>query len=200
MKLKYIKIYLFSFCSCLTINVLADSTDAYLLSPFDEVDISVYGEPGLSSKQRISDKGSVSIPLLGELNIGGMTISDALKHIESTFISRRYLLNPVVTLNITQFVPKEITILGEVESPGLIEIPAGKNDLALEVVIAEAGGFTDAADKGEVQIHSNLLLLNTTNNRSEVVDFNKILQIEAEKKEEIMVMPDDFIYVPRRLF
>ena len=200
MKLKCIKLYFFAFCTCFTMNVLADDTDAYLLSPFDEVEISVYGEPELDSRQRISDKGSVSIPLLGELNIGGMTISEALKYIESTFISRRYLLNPVVTFNITQFVPKGITILGEVENPGLINIPAGKNDLALEVAIAEAGGFTDAADKGEVQIHSSSLSNYAKINQSEVVDFNKILQIEAGKKEEFIANPDDLIYVPRRLF
>ncbi|RPG86331.1 MAG: polysaccharide export protein EpsE, partial [Coraliomargarita sp. TMED73] len=48
---------------------------AYLLSPVDKLTISVYGQPDLQSEQRISDAGTVSIPLLGEIIIGGLTVS-----------------------------------------------------------------------------------------------------------------------------
>ena len=72
----------------------------------DKLVISVYGQPDLVSQQRISDEGTVSIPLLGEMTIGGLTVSKAQKFIEAALIERRFLVSPVVTISIEASVAK----------------------------------------------------------------------------------------------
>ena len=66
------------------------SSSLYLLSSFDKVSISVYGQQDLSSSQRISDEGAVSVPLLGDILVAGSTVSQAQKLIERAFIELIY--------------------------------------------------------------------------------------------------------------
>ena len=180
----------------------ADSTESsvYLLSPVDKLAISVYGQPDLSSEQRISDEGTVSIPLLGETRIGGITVSKAQKLIEAALIEQRYLVTPVVTISIEAFSPKVVTVLGEVEEPGSIAIPEGRNGLPIQVAIAEAGGFTGAAQKTEVQLKRASLPGARQTGDSLVVNVSKLLDSKSKQSESILAGPDDVIFVPRRLF
>ncbi|MDQ8195944.1 polysaccharide export protein [Coraliomargarita sp. SDUM461004] len=178
----------------------APSLDAakYLLSPFDRVSISVYGEPELQSEQRVSDEGTLSIPLLGEIAVGNLSVSKAQKVIETAFIEERYLVRPVVTINIVEFAPKVVTVVGEVARPGSIEIPPGRNGLAIQVAIAEAGGFTGAAQKGQVSVERKGADGSKTTFE---VDVNAIFKAEGKNAEEVfVVLPDDIIFIPRRLF
>ena len=175
-------------------------SSVYLLSPVDKLSISVYGEPDLSSDQRISDQGTVSIPLLGETRIGGLTVSDAQKQIEAAFIKQRYLVNPVVTINIEAFSSKVVTVLGEVEEPGSIAIPEGRNGLPLQVAIAEAGGFTGAAQKNEVTLRRATKPGQGKAGDTLVVNVNDLLQSKNRQTNVVYAGPDDVIFVPRRIF
>jgi polysaccharide export outer membrane protein len=175
-------------------------SSVYLLSPVDKLSISVYGEPDLSSDQRISDQGTVSIPLLGETRIGGLTVSDAQKQIEAAFIKQRYLVNPVVTINIEAFSSKVVTVLGEVEEPGSIAIPEGRNGLPLQVAIAEAGGFTGAAQKNEVTLRRATKPGQEKAGDTLVVNVNDLLQSKNRLTNVVYAGPDDVIFVPRRIF
>jgi len=175
-------------------------SSVYLLSPVDKLSISVYGEPDLSSDQRISDQGTVSIPLLGETRIGGLTVSDAQKQIEAAFIKQRYLVNPVVTINIEAFSSKVVTVLGEVEEPGSITIPEGRNGLPLQVAIAEAGGFTGAAQKNEVTVRRATKRGQEKAGDTLIVNVNDLLQSKNRQTNVVYAGPDDVIFVPRRIF
>ena len=84
----------------------SSQSSVYLLSPVDKLVISVYGQLDLNSEQRISDEGTVSIPLLGEMTIGGLTVSKAQKSIEAALIERRFLVSPVVTISIEASIAK----------------------------------------------------------------------------------------------
>lgn len=175
-------------------------SSAYLLSPVDKLAVSVYGQADLYSEQRISDAGRVSIPLLGEISIGGLTVSDAKQKIENAFFLGRYLVRPVVTISIIEFSPKIVTVLGEVESPGSIKIPEGRNGLSVQVAIAEAGGFTGAALKSEVQVQRTIISGKTINIESTTVNVSKLLEANTKLKSMFLVYPNDLIFVPRRLF
>ena len=173
---------------------------AYLLSPVDKLTISVYGQPDLQSEQRISDAGTVSIPLLGEIIIGGLTVSETQRKIEAALISERYLVRPVVTISIEEFSPKVVTVLGEVESPGSIKIPDGRNGLSVQVAIAEAGGFTGAANKTEVQLQRASTVSQLESPETLIVNVSELLQVSDRPKKLTLAGPDDIIFVPRRLF
>ena len=189
------------------INLVAKDTatsgyqsSAYLLSPVDMLTVSVYGQPDLDSQQRISDAGKVSIPLLGEVSIGGLTVSAAQKKIEADFISEQFLVRPIVTISIIEFSPKVVTVLGEVERPGSIKIPAGSNSLSIQVAIAEAGGFTGAAQKTEVQIQRASTVSQLESPETLIVNVSELLQVSDSPKKLTLAGPDDIIFVPRRLF
>ena len=173
---------------------------AYLLSPVDKLTISVYGQPDLQSEQRISDAGTVSIPLLGEIIIGGLTVSETQRKIEAALISERYLVRPVVTISIEEFSPKVVTVLGEVESPGSIKIPDGRNGLSVQVAIAEAGGFTGAANKNEVQLQRAAVEGQLQAGKSVAVNVSELLQSNSKPTNTVLAGSDDVIFVPRRLF
>ncbi|MFW5874436.1 MAG: polysaccharide biosynthesis/export family protein [Verrucomicrobiota bacterium] len=178
----------------------------YKLQPFDLVQVSVYGEEDLASEQRISDNGTVSMPLLGEVEIGGLKVNSAAKKIEQAFIDGEYIRRPVVTISIAEFSPKTVTVLGQVEEPGSVTIPPGKNGLPLQVAIAGAGGFTGTAKMTEVHVTRGGAERNGDGSGDEsnfiVVNVDKILESvgEADGADPVVVYPDDIVFVPRRVF
>ena len=178
------------------------SSYLYLLSSFDMVSISVYGQQDLSSSQRISDEGAVSVPLLGDILVAGNTVSQAQKLIEKAFIEQLYLVNPVVTISIDEFSPKVVTVLGEVEKPGSIEIPPGRNSLPIQVLIAEAGGFSGAAQKTEVHVNRESLQEDAFKKKTIIVDISAMLEMSGDDliNNVFFVQPEDIVFVPRRLF
>ncbi len=202
----YLKSFLILFYSVLALHainaIFAGSNETYYqLSPFDLVDVSVYGEDDLATEQRISDNGELSIPLLGNVKVGGLTVSAAAKLIEKSFIEAEYLRKPVVTISIKEFAPKTVTVMGQVEKPGSIEISPGRNGIPLPVAIAEAGGFTGTAKTTEVRItrgggasgaESNFIIVNAA----------KLLEStsKVEERDVFIVYPDDIVFVPRRVF
>ena len=172
----------------------------YKLSPFDLLKVTVYGEKDLDSEQRISDKGMLSVPLVGEVSVGGLTVSAAAQKIERSFVEQEYLRNPIVTISIKDFAPKVVTVLGEVESPGSIEIPPGRNGIPVQIAIAEAGGFTGTAKTTEVNV-TRATAVSGSRSRA-VVNVDKILKSKGSSAgaSGFFVYPDDVIFVPRRVF
>ncbi|MDQ8208210.1 polysaccharide biosynthesis/export family protein [Coraliomargarita sp. SDUM461003] len=189
-------------CSALNAENSQSVGHTYLLSPFDKLIISVYGQDDLQSEQRISDQGAISMPLLGDVTIGGLPVFEAQKLLEEAFVNQRYLVKPVVTISIEEFSPKVVTVLGEVESPGSIVIPQGRNGIPIQIAIAQAGGFTGAAQKADVKVTRTLTGAGQTDEVSFDVDVAAILQASGKSKAEqlFLALPDDIIFVPRRLF
>ena len=171
----------------------------YRLSPFDLVKVSVYGQDDLECEQRISDKGILSMPLLGGVLVGNSTVSEAEDLVEQMFVQQQYLRNPVVSISIQEFAPKMVTILGEVEKPGAIAIPPGQNGIPLLVAVAGAGGFTGTAKLTQVRV--TRASRGASAKQVEIVNAGKLLDsIEAGKITSIVVHPDDIIFIPRRVF
>ena len=171
----------------------------YRLSPFDLVQVSVYGQDDLECEQRISDKGILSMPLVGGIVVGGYTVSEAEDLIELAFVQQQYLRNPVISISIKEFAPKVVTILGEVEKPGAVAIPPGQNGIPLLVAIAGAGGFTGTAKLSQVQV--TRASRGASGRQMDIINAGKLLDsIQAGQSALIAVHPDDIVFVPRRVF
>jgi len=191
--------------SALAVSVLLASTPAlfggeyvYRLSPFDKVSISVYGEPDLKSEQLITDEGAVFLPLLGAVNIEGKTVAEASKQIEKAFVEAEYLRKPVVTISIEEFAPKVVTVLGEVNEPGTIELARGTSGTTIQMAVAQAGGFKNAAK-------TNAVVLTRANPKSEetksqVIDVDDIISDKNTDEQPLLLEAGDVIFVPRRVF
>ncbi|EME0809367.1 polysaccharide export protein [Vibrio vulnificus] len=128
------------------------SLDDYHLGTGDKIEIIVYGEDDLSMKLKIGKAGLVNFPYIGEVKLTGRTPSEIETKIEKR-LRGDYLLNPMVTVNLESF--RLFYISGEVEQPNGYEY---QPRLTVEQAIAMAGGFTDRADKGDINIRSGSTL------------------------------------------
>lgn len=118
----------------------------YHLGTGDMIDIIVHGEPDMSMKLKISKAGVVNFPYIGEITLTGKTPSQVEADIENR-LRGDYLLNPMVTVNLAEF--RKIYVSGEVEQPNGYEY---QPNLTVEQAIALAGGFTDRADRKDINI------------------------------------------------
>ena len=129
------------------------STDpSYHLSPGDTVAITVYNEPDLSSTQTLGRTGAVRLPLIDEINLAGKGVREAEHFIEGTYKERQFLRAPVVTVVVTAYFPREVSVLGSVRAPGIVVFPRDVTSLDIVDVIARVGGFLPIAKSDAVAI------------------------------------------------
>ena len=175
------------------------SLDNYLLAPFDKIAVTVFDEPDLATSQRLTSKGEITIPLLGTVAIGGLSVEEAKERLEKSFVEEEYLRAPEVFLAIEEFSPKRITILGEVTSPSSFSLPMGANYLEIEAAIAMAGGFTNIAKKSSVRITRQA---GDGREKVSTVDMDDVLTDDSDgfATTRFKIFPGDILYVPRRYF
>lgn len=123
-----------------------DSFDGYVLGPQDQIKVVVYGEDDLSDTYSIDGKGSVSIPLIGEVKLSGITVRDAEIMIAAQ-LADGYLVDPSVAIEIAMYRP--FYILGEVRTPGSYPYI---DHISVLKAVALAGGFTYRANTKRVEI------------------------------------------------
>lgn len=123
----------------------------YLLVPTDVVQVNVFQEDDLATKARIAKDGTVTLPLLGSVPIGGKTREQAAAHIQK-LLGEKYLVHPQVSVDVVEYSKRRFTVLGQVQRPGRYEIP-GDESVNLLQAISIAGGYTrlGAASKITVQ-------------------------------------------------
>lgn len=116
----------------------------YLLGPGDVLKISVYSNPDLSLEARVTEAGLISYPLVGEVQVGGLTPFAAEKKIAGLLQSGGFIMEPQVNILVTQFQSKLISVLGSVLKPGRYPLDRATNVADL---LALVGGITpDGSD------------------------------------------------------
>ena len=131
----------------------------------------------------IDDLGNINLALIGTINIAGRSTAEAEQLIESAYIDGGYY-NKINVVVVSQ--PDEYFMQGEVKQPGKYAL---SSDMTLLMAIASAGGYTDYANRREINII-----------RAEKVHKFDAVRIEGRKEEDPRVMQDDIIVVPRRVF
>lgn len=150
----------------------------YELGPGDKLKITVYDEEGLTGEYIVSSKGTVSMPLIGEISAAGQSISDFRVALENR-LAQGILNDPKVAAEVVEYRP--FFILGEVNKPGQYPYSAG---LTLYSAVATAQGFTYRANTHKVMItHAG----QTSEQR---------VQISAATR----IMPGDTVRVLERFF
>ncbi|GAG26088.1 unnamed protein product, partial [marine sediment metagenome] len=96
-------------------------TTDYRIGPKDLLDISVFGLDELTKTVRVSEDGKISLPLVGEVEVEGITKSD-LEQKLSQLLEEKYLQNPQVTVFISEYQSKRVSVLGAVRTPGPYEL------------------------------------------------------------------------------
>jgi len=121
------------------VNALAQSgSKEYVLGSGDIVHITVYQNPDLTLDARISEAGVISFPLLGQIKIGDLSISQAEKTLAEGLKKGRFIIDPQVTVLVTQVKGNQASILGQVTRPG--RYPLDVADMRFTDLLALAGG------------------------------------------------------------
>ncbi|MBU2970656.1 polysaccharide export protein [Pseudoalteromonas sp. C2R02] len=116
-------------------------SQGYEFGPGDSLSISVYQESDLAYSGQISQQGLVDLPLLGSVNLSGLTQKEAKSHLEE-LLKDGYLVSPSVSIQVSSYRP--FFIYGEVRNPGSYKY---QPDITLEQVIALSGGLKDRASR-----------------------------------------------------
>jgi len=125
-------------------------SSTYTLCPYDVVDVSVYNEEDLHTQTRLGADGTVLLPLIGTVNLGGKTVVQANDLIRAKY-AQGFVKDPHVLLTVLQYRKSTFSILGQVERPGIYEIPEGTHMSIVDAILV-AGGFTRLASQNEVKV------------------------------------------------
>lgn len=122
----------------------------YLLGPLDVVSINVFREPDLTlAEAPVSLSGKVSMPLLGELPVSGRSTQEVAQQIQ-LLLNARYLRHANVSVSVVRSANFTVTLDGQVNKPGVYQIPGAR--LTLQQAIALAEGVSDSAKLNEVVV------------------------------------------------
>jgi polysaccharide biosynthesis/export protein len=126
--------------------------DAYHVGPGDVLEVEVFDDPDLSGLVTIQHGGEIAFPLLGELEVEGLTVKEVQKTL-TDLLAKDYLVNPQVSVRVKDHRSQWVTLVGEVVRPGKYFLQGPKTLLDL---LTEAGGFTTQAS-GEVMVSRGAL-------------------------------------------
>jgi polysaccharide export outer membrane protein len=122
-----------------TAGAAAPQAAEYVLGPGDVIRINVFQSPELSLETRLSESGSVSYPLLGNVRLGGLAVPEAEKRIADGLRSGNIVKQPQVSIMVVQVRGNQASVLGQVNRPG--RYPLEQASVRLSDLIATAGGI-----------------------------------------------------------
>ncbi len=165
-----------------------DKADDYVLGPNDKLEIKFFEQEQLDRHVRITPDGTISLPLLGEVHIGGLTPRQAEEAIAKEYRDREFLKNPQVSVFVEEYVSRRVYVQGAVHQPGLIDLIG---DRTLLDVLGQVGGLNENADR---RIIVNRPFAKPGEERV-VVDAQKLFY-DGDPLANMQVQPGDIITVP----
>ena len=186
--MKQLIICVLTLCFSLMLEPAMAEQASYKLGAGDDLKISVYNNPDLSLETRVSEEGVISFPLIGELQVGGLTVSAAEKKISEMLASGGFIMKPQVNILVLEFKSAMISILGSVNKPGRYPL---ERATSLTELLAIAGGIA--------QNGSDIVVLNTKRDGALAhieIDIDKALR-KGTKEGNVMLSSGDVIYVSR---
>ena len=161
----------------------------YHLGPRDLIEIKVLEVPDLNVERRVSDRGTVALPLLGDFSVEGLTASEVRSKLEA-LLKEKYVNRADVSIVVKDYTNKPVSILGAVQHPGALNI-SGR--WSLLQAISAAGGVTEAAGR---KIY---VLRRSDNGLSDTLEIQTDdLFRSASQMWNIPIYPSDVVNIPAR--
>lgn len=172
--------------------VPAALSDNVAISAGDMVEMTVYQEPEMTTKTRVSPNGLITIPLVGAIQVGGRSADSAAQLIRERLM-KGFFVNPQVTITVLEFAKRQFTVIGQVQKGGTFDFPDGKASIDLLAAIGAAGGYTRIADPKKVMIKR------LRGGKEEAVRVDA-RAIAAGTAQNIIIYPGDTITVGESIF
>jgi polysaccharide biosynthesis/export protein len=159
----------------------------YKIGPKDLLEIAVFELPELNQTVRVSEDGSISLPLLGNVVIQGLT-KEELQEKLAALLEEKYLKKARVTIFIKEYQSNRVSVIGAVGKPGMYELIG---QVSLLEMISQAGGLTDRAA-------SELYILREGKDGVQAklaIDLNDLI-INNNQSLNIPLLPKDVVNIP----
>jgi len=188
--MRFTTISAFILISSLLISPVAGHAQHYgetefRLGPGDVIKIFVYKEEELSVEVPVRPDGKVSLPLIGELPASGKTAVELQKEVSQKLT--QYIAEPVVNVIVKEINSAQVSVLGEVKTPGMYKI---KDRATLLDAIALAGGFTEYAKRDKVTV-----IRTVPSGEQKRFKLNVDEQIKGKNGDLFYVLPYDKIVI-----
>ncbi len=155
------------------------AADAYRLGPGDMIRLITFGEESLTGEFRVSDRGTIALPLIGAMTASGLSPDVLAAHVGEALVRAKLLRAPSVSAEIIAYRP--IFVLGEVSKPGQYPYQPG---MTVVTAVAVAGGFTYRA----------------INDYASVMRIQDGVAVEGKAIRQSFVQPGDVISIFERKF
>jgi polysaccharide biosynthesis/export protein len=160
------------------------SAEFYTIGVGDALDIVVWKEPTLSGPATVRPDGFVTLPLVNEVQVVGLTTAQLRDTLEKKYSD--FVVSPSVTVRVATIASNEILLVGEVGSPGVYPLVGNKTLLQL---LTRAGGLTTFADRDKIRVVRRAGEKVT----EYTVDYDAILK--GDLKQDIILRPGDRVVV-----
>lgn len=155
----------------------------YRLGPGDSLEVTLWGLPELSTLATIRPDGYITMPLVNDLSLDGLTTDEAKKRITDAFSV--YIKEPKVTMTLKSVKNISVQVMGVVRNPGVYNLP--RNEARILGAVAKAGGYLDNSDTKHV------VLTHKGETQSITVDLDKA---EKDSRYDIAISDGDTIVIP----
>jgi polysaccharide export outer membrane protein len=160
-------------------------TSQFVLGTADVIKINVWKNADLSQTATIGPDGFVSLPLLGDVHVAGMTANQLAQDLKSRLSS--YVVNAQVTVGIVDIRSRQVYVTGQVGKPGGYPLIVPISVLQL---IAQAGGLNTFANRKNIEI------LRGSGGHMERLKFNYNSAVRGDPKQNISLQAGDTVIVP----
>jgi polysaccharide export outer membrane protein len=157
----------------------------YVIGAGDVLNINVWKEPSLSGTVKVRPDGFVTVALVNEIQVMGMTTGQLRKVLEDKY--KDFTVDPFITVRLETIASSEVFLVGQVLRPGAL--PLNGNESLLQV-LTRAGGLSVFADRSNIRV----LRRDGVKITEYIADYDGI--IKGDLKQDILLRPGDRIIVP----
>jgi polysaccharide biosynthesis/export protein len=126
-----------------------ETTGDHLLRPGDLLNIRVWDHEGLSARTRVRTDGKITMPLVDDLEVNGLTTVQLARLVETQLKQRNLVVKPAVNVVLEETKPLTVAVMGEVARAGMYTLDTGAG---VTEALASAGGLTEFAHRDQIYV------------------------------------------------
>jgi polysaccharide biosynthesis/export protein len=165
----------------------------YTLAPGDRINVAISTVPEFSAVYQVMVDGRVTLPIIGQVDVLGMTETEAALHIAKKYTEAEVIVKPSITVVLAEMSNLHVAILGEIARPGAYILTPQNGELPkLTEIIEKAGGITQQTDLQNIKVRRPL-----RNGQERIIQTSlwKLLSI-GDLSQDIAIRDGDTITLP----
>lgn len=164
---------------------LRNPAEHYAIGVADSIRVNVWKNPDLSATLIVDPNGSVSLPLVGDIHVAGMTTSELGALLSSRYAA--YVVTPQVTVSVLEIRSRQVYVMGQIGKAGSYSL---LSPLTVLQLIAQAGGLTPYAKRNKIYV------LRATAGQTQKLPYHYGNVTHGDVRQDIELRPGDTVIVP----